>query len=159
MSILNISKRWQLYHCFSEAAEIRLFGTGQSLTSDSDASSPNVVLPSGMKHSGNDHEPLCFNYFVNNPLGKSFWIAPTDVLCWMSEAVQERIDCKDIEYCQYLFGEFISKTDTLSVIPLCCFKDVGYHLRTRNDFPVHDFDRDRKRFLSSSNGTEELGSA
>src|SRR5438552_5151825 len=109
-------------------------------SANSHASSPNTVLPNSMKYSGNDHEPLCFNHFVNNAIGKSFWITPTDVLCWMSAAVQKRVDLKGIEYRQYLFGEFISKTYTVSLIPLCCFTYVVFRLRTRNDFPFHDFD-------------------
>lgn len=111
-----------------------------------------------VNHGGDDHELLFFECLVNYAIRESLWITPTNVLGWMLAAVQQGIYFKGIEYVQYLSSKLVSKTGTLSVIPLCCFNYVVFRLRPRNDLPPHDFDRERRRRFISSSDTEESGS-
>jgi hypothetical protein len=116
-------------------------------------------MPGGVQHSGYYHKLLLFDHFVNHTIGESFRIAPSDIFGWMPAAVQKRIDLKRIEYRKDLFNEFVAETGTLRVILLRCFHYVVFRLRPCNDFPFHDFDRERSPRLISSRGTDELGSA
>jgi hypothetical protein len=47
----------------------------------------------------------------------------------------------------------------LSFVPIRGLQDVVLRFWAGNDFPFHDFDRDRRRAFNSSSGIEEFGSA
>ena len=70
-----------------------------------------------MKDSGNDYQPLSFDQFVNNAVGKSFRIASTNILYVIPAAVQQRIDVEGIKYAQDLFDKLISEPFAFRVIP------------------------------------------
>ena len=61
-----------------------------------------------MNHSCNDHKPLIFDHFINYAIGKSFWVAPANVLRLMPAAVQQGIDLQGIEYCDEFLNESLS---------------------------------------------------
>jgi len=63
----------------------------------------------GVNHSRNNDQLTFFDYFINHAIGKSFWIAPADVLGRMLSAVQKWIYLKGVKYREDFFDEFSSR--------------------------------------------------
>jgi hypothetical protein len=115
-------------------------------------------MASGVNNGSDYYKALFVDDFVDYTVRKAPWVTPTNVLGWMPAAMQEWIYRQLIKHRQSLFDEFVSQTGSLVVIPIRRLGYVVFRLGSRNDFPFHDFDRERRRFFKSSRDTEELGS-
>ena len=85
----------------------------------------------------NYDKPLFLYDLVNDTIWKSFWIAPTNVLNWMTAAILKRIDDERVEHRHDFFDEFIAETWLFPVIPIGRFKNVVLRLGSRDDCPFH----------------------
>lgn len=85
----------------------------------------------------NYDKPLFLYHLENDAIRKSFWIAPANVLNWMTAAILKRIFGDRIDYGHDFFDEFIAEARLLPVIPIGRFKNVVLRLRSRNDCPFH----------------------
>ena len=62
------------------------------------APSPNAIMPHSMNNGGDDDKLLLLDHFVNHVVGKSLRITPTNVLGWVTAAMQQRIHFKSTEH-------------------------------------------------------------
>ncbi len=111
-----------------------------------------------MEHRSNDHEPIHFNHFKNDPVGESGRIPPADVLGGVSAGIQQRIIRKRVPHANNLINEFGTQACLSVLIPCSSPGDVFLHLREEFNPPVHLENRSNKRAFISSSGTADEGS-
>lgn len=114
-------------------------------------------ITGGMKHAGNYHCFLGFQYLVDDAVWKTFGITPADVLNRVSSAIQKWVLRKSLPNSDDFLDKFRSKPRLAAFVPRGCVRHVLLDLRAELAFPNHFEKRERRRAFVSSSGTAEPG--
>jgi len=116
-------------------------------------------MPGGMQHGSHNHELFILQHLVNYAIRKALRVTPADVFARMSARIEQRILGKRTEDLENFLHKITTKAGLALVIPRRRFLYVISRLRSDDDLPVHDLERDRSRSFILANGTDESGFA